>query len=568
MFLIVAMLLLACGPRFAAAASPEDDPESIPEWQQVRVALFGTRPIAAAEPETLVMEAPNRAEDAAIVPLVIRSRVVQSPTRHIKTVWLVIDGNPSPAGVTFHFAPESGRVDLETRVRIEQYGFVRAIAELNDGSLHMVTRFVKASGGCSAPAGKDPAAAAANLGRMKLRIDEGPPGGEPRRAQLMISHPNTSGLAMDQLTRLYPKASFVRQVTVSYRDKPVFVADVDFSISENPSFRFLFRADDEGELKADVVDTDGRKFRTAVTLGSGASAGAHFERVAPGAFVLAGPSLAAEVPPAGNVGLLVGRDAALLIDTGASDRQGREILAAARRVTDRPVRLALISHGLPEFLFGATALQEAGIPVLAQHHTAELIAARCARCLARFTSRYGDEAMGGTRVPVPDRLVEGDMSVELGEHTVEIVDFGPASTPGDLAVLDRANGILFAGGLVVVDRVPLVRDADLGAWIAALDRIATLPVRRIVPGHGPVVAVDGAATLRTYLAELDAGVRRVYANRVSLAEAGDGAPLPAYAAWAGYPDVHGENVRHLYLALERAELDAAPPATPVRAERF
>jgi len=171
--------------------------------------------------------------------------------------------------VIFRFAPESGRADVETRVRIEQYSVVRAIAELDDGSLLMATRFVKASGGCSAPASKDPAAAAANLGRMKLKVDAAAAAGEPRRAQLMISHPNTSGLAMNQLTRLYPSARFVRLVTVSYRDKPVLVADVDFSISENPSFRFLFRAGDGGELKAEVLDTDGRTFESAVMLGAG-----------------------------------------------------------------------------------------------------------------------------------------------------------------------------------------------------------------------------------------------------------------------------------------------------------
>ncbi len=263
--LIALGVFLACRAGFAPAADPADDPDSSPQWQQVRTALFGSRPIAVATPDVLTLEAPYRAEDAAIVPIALRSRIDQSPARYVRTAWLVIDGNPSPVAGTFHFTPESGRADLETRVRVEQYTFMRAIAELDDGSLHMATRFVKASGGCSAPAAKDPAAAAANLGRMKLKVDDT---GEPRRAQLMVSHPNTSGLAMDQITRLYPTARFVRQVTVRYRDKPVLIADVDFSISENPSFRFLFRSDDGGDLAAEVVDTDGRTFETRVPVGS------------------------------------------------------------------------------------------------------------------------------------------------------------------------------------------------------------------------------------------------------------------------------------------------------------
>lgn len=264
-FLGTAMLVLAGWAGGALAAGPGDGPgndaDASPEWQKVRTALFGERPIAKAGDQVLVLEAPYRAEDAATVPVAIRSRFDQSATRFVKNAWLIIDRNPSPVAAVFHFTPESGRADLETRVRVEQYTFVRAIAELNDGSLHMATRFVKASGGCSAPAGKDPAAAAANLGRMKFKVD--PAGGQgPVRAQLMISHPNTTGLAMDQLTRLYPSPHFVREVTVTYRDKPILVAEVDFSISENPNFRFYFLPGEGGELRAEVVDTNDLKFET------------------------------------------------------------------------------------------------------------------------------------------------------------------------------------------------------------------------------------------------------------------------------------------------------------------
>ncbi|BAL27135.1 MBL fold metallo-hydrolase [Azoarcus sp. KH32C] len=298
----------------------------------------------------------------------------------------------------------------------------------------------------------------------------------------------------------------------------------------------------------------------AVLVSAASAHAAEFIALAPGAFVLPGPSLAAAAPPdadTGNVGLLVGQDAALLVDTGASARQGHETLAAARRATDRPLRLALISHGLPEFLFGANSLQDAGIPVVAHARTAELIAQRCAICLQHFVEAHGADAMAGSWVPRPDPLAPGDRSIDLGGRSVELLDFGWASTPGDVAVLDRANGILFAGGLVIIGRVPLVRDADVTAWIAALDRIAALPIHRVVPGHGPVVAVEAATALRAYLVELDTEVRRRYAAGASLSEAVEGVAMPAYATWAGYPQVHRQNVHYRYLALERAEFDAA-----------
>jgi sulfur-oxidizing protein SoxY len=240
-------------------------------WNALRPSLFGDRAIAEQQ-DVVELDAPDRAEDAATVPIAIRTRPPQDGA-HVRKLWLVIDRNPSPVGAIFSFTPDSGRADLETRVRIEEYTHVRAIAELSDGRLFMARRFVKASGGCSAPAGKDAAAALARLGKMKLRVDERPSPGPALQAQLMISHPNRSGLAMDQLTRLYAPPHFVRRIDVSYAGRPVLSAEMDFTISENPNFRFYFVPRGDGELKAEVVDSDDLKFETSISVRRGVAAG-------------------------------------------------------------------------------------------------------------------------------------------------------------------------------------------------------------------------------------------------------------------------------------------------------
>ena len=113
--------------------------------------------------------------------------------------------------------------------------------------------------------------ALARLGRMKFHLDQSVVLGEPNLAQLMISHPNHSGLAMDQMTRLYVPAYFVRTINVTYAGKPVMSAEVDFSISENPNFRFYFVPREEGELKAEVVDTQELKFESLLAVRRGLS---------------------------------------------------------------------------------------------------------------------------------------------------------------------------------------------------------------------------------------------------------------------------------------------------------
>jgi len=262
----------------ALARGSETDPNQSEIWNKVHASLFQGARFEANADEVIALETPTRAEDASVVPIAIRARFAQSPERRIDKVWLIVDGNPSPLAAEFQFTPDSGRADIETRIRIEEYSFVRAIARTGDGKMYMVANYVKASGGCSAPAGKDPTVAKANLGKMRLRVEEKPVAGKPVLAQLMVSHPNDTGLAMDQLTRMYTPPHFVRRVEVRYDGKPVMTADVDFSISENPNFRFYFTPREGGELEASVVDNQELKFSTVMKVDGSRVASAQPER--------------------------------------------------------------------------------------------------------------------------------------------------------------------------------------------------------------------------------------------------------------------------------------------------
>lgn len=269
--LSLARLLAACGLGSRIGAAPAqlpaaDDPDSSPVWQGLRSTLFGQRPIAAASADTLRLDAPARAVDAAVVPIAIRSRLPQTEREYVRRLLLVIDSNPSPVGLIAQLTPEAGRAELETRVRVDAYSHVRAIAEMNDGRLFMAVRYVKASGGCSAAATSDPQAARARLGQMRLQADAAPVAGVPLGVQLQISHPNHSGMAMDQLTRQFTPAHFVRQVDVTLAGRPVLSAQVDFSLSENPFLHFYVLPQSGADLVVRVVDTEDRRSDSRLRL--------------------------------------------------------------------------------------------------------------------------------------------------------------------------------------------------------------------------------------------------------------------------------------------------------------
>lgn len=250
-----------------AVADVPPDPEQSPVWKVVRQSLFGDRVVAedGGEGEIITLRAPARAQDSSTVPIAISTRIEQTQERYVRKVYLLIDKNPSPIAAIFTFTPDSGRADIQTRVRIEDYTWMRAVAELSDGRLFMAARYVKAAGGCSAPFGTAPDFEAFQP-QLRLRLGASVVPGQPTLANLMIQHPNSSGLAKDQVTQLYIPAYFVRTVTVTYGGKPVMTAEVDFSISENPNFRFYFVAREPGELKVMAVDTKDREIQGTVRV--------------------------------------------------------------------------------------------------------------------------------------------------------------------------------------------------------------------------------------------------------------------------------------------------------------
>src|SRR5262249_56203877 len=94
------------------------------------------------------------AEDAAIVPVTLRLSVPEGDSRSVKAVTLVIDQNPAPVAAKFDLGV--GVTMISTRVRVDSYTNVHAVAELSDGTLHVTKTFVKASGACSPPPPTNP----------------------------------------------------------------------------------------------------------------------------------------------------------------------------------------------------------------------------------------------------------------------------------------------------------------------------------------------------------------------------------------------------------------------------
>lgn len=232
-------------------------------WKGFRGDVFGERPIWENSP-VIHLTAPPRAEDAALVPVELRAALPPGDLRTIVKITLIVDENPAPVAASFRFGSDRRDAHLSTRLRVNAYSFVRAVAETSDGELHMATRYVKAAGGCSAPALKDQDESLAKLGEMRLRLLRNAKESalDSPRAQLMIRHPNYSGLQMNQVTRHYIPAKFVDHIAVRQGGELVFEMEGGISLSEDPVIGFDYKPNG-ADFQARAKDTDGRNFETS-----------------------------------------------------------------------------------------------------------------------------------------------------------------------------------------------------------------------------------------------------------------------------------------------------------------
>ncbi len=291
------------------------------------------------------------------------------------------------------------------------------------------------------------------------------------------------------------------------------------------------------------------------------------EQVAPGVYALVGSP--GEVSPAnrgriGNAGFVVGPRGVLLVDTGTSYRQGLALLDAVATVTPQPVVGALVTHARQEFIFGAPALRARGIPVSMQRQAAEVMTARCDGCLATLNRVLGAEEMRGTAMYRPDTLFDDSFIHDTTGRRLRVLSFGHSSGVGDIAVLDEASGVLFAGGLLDRRRIPDLQDADLAGWAGALDALRRLPLAAVVPGHGQVGDRSTIDEVDRYLRRLQQRLKQLVTDGAALSDIGRTATLPEFAAWDQYETVHRRNAAVLFVRLEREILFAPEGPVPGR----
>lgn len=202
-----------------------------------------------------------------------------------------------------------------------------------------------------------------------------------------------------------------------------------------------------------------------------------------------------------TVGLVVGGERALVVDTRGDRAQGAELLAAVRAVTALPI-IVVYTHAHFDHCFGTSAFVRTGkIPVYAHPACAAALADGAEAQRAEWTAYYRDRGdlttaaeLAASPVVAPSALVSGEATLELGGRTVVLSHPGRAHTDHDLAVRVPDAAVSFVGDLMEQGGPPDFTDAHPLAWPDAIARLRAAAPATVVPGHGDPVGREFVAT--------------------------------------------------------------------------
>jgi quinoprotein relay system zinc metallohydrolase 2 len=276
--------------------------------------------------------------------------------------------------------------------------------------------------------------------------------------------------------------------------------------------------------------------------------------VAPGVFVHIGAIALMNRENEGaiaNVGFVVGSNSVAVIDTGGSVQEGRELLAAIRLRTSKPISYVINTHMHPDHVFGNAAFANMGAVFIGHKNLPNSLTTHGRYYLANFQDLLGRALMADVKIIAPTQTVDGSLDVDLGDRRLTLQAWPTAHSDNDLTVLDHRSGTLFAGDLLFVRHVPVI-DGSLKGWLRVLDELARVPAQRVVPGHGPLATQwpQSLADERRYLECLAADLRTAIRRGIQMTTAVKTACAVEREHWELFDAYNGRNATAAFAELE------------------
>ena len=162
-----------------------------------------------------------------------------------------------------------------------------------------------------------------------------------------------------------------------------------------------------------------------------------------------------------------------------------------------------------------------------------------------FLDCFGDFNFEGVTKKLPNSTFSGEIKKNVGNKIVELIEVGPAHTNGDVLVYVPSDKVVFTGDILFIEGHPILWAGPVNNWINACERIISMKVDFVVPGHGPVTDKRGVRAVRDYLIYIDAESRKRFESGMNALEAARDISLESFSSW-GDEERIAVNVNSLY----------------------
>jgi glyoxylase-like metal-dependent hydrolase (beta-lactamase superfamily II) len=187
-----------------------------------------------------------------------------------------------------------------------------------------------------------------------------------------------------------------------------------------------------------------------------------------------------------QIGVVLGGDDVLLVDTRASPAHARVIVDELRALTANPVSIVVDTHWHWDHAFGNSVFRPA--PIWGHVRAAARLQRDGAEAAREVAAELPDvaEQLAEVVIDPPDHTFSDRATVKVGDRVVELAFHGRAHTDGDITVFVPDAKVLFAGDLHENGAPPSFGDSYPIDWPDAVERLLPLATGAVVPGHGPV----------------------------------------------------------------------------------
>lgn len=185
-----------------------------------------------------------------------------------------------------------------------------------------------------------------------------------------------------------------------------------------------------------------------------------------------------------NLSFVVTNEGVLVVNAGGNYLLAQALHDEIKKITDQPVKYVVLENGQGHAMLGTSYWQEQGATVIAHEHAAHEINENAFAILESMKKTLKEKS-AKTKIAIPDKTFKDKMVITMGGIHFELLNLGPAHSPGDIIVWLPQKSLVISGDMAFHQRMlPLFEHTDTAGWIKTWDKFAALNAKYVIPGHG------------------------------------------------------------------------------------